>query len=288
MSSSYPENLKEVRTARAGRLKHPILRFVGAFLMPTVFFLTSTVIFFIVYIIWDYLLAGKVSDWFVLLFVVIMFSTVLFTIRELYYSVFPWKRLFVNFEDEELSSVPELELLELSLQRGNPKIIEEQIIQKYRNPLPEETPNLNSTEEASEENHDPLPEETPNLNSTEQASEENHDPLPATALKESTNFDVDTIPKDLGSFLNNIEREEKFIYLQCIIILYSFNYFNENHQWLLNAALKGGHSEDIHFGDKTKWSHLARKMEFKDLRDYDLCIKEMEVHIIGNLKEYFI
>ncbi|MDA7789010.1 hypothetical protein N8976_03815, partial [Gammaproteobacteria bacterium] len=107
-------------------------------------------------------------------------------------------------------------------------------------------------------------------------------------LKENVVTDWDAIPKDLASFLNNIEREEKFIYLRCIIILYTVNDFNETHQWLLNAILKGGHSEDIHFGDKTKWSHLARKMEFKDLRDYDLCIKEMEVHIIGNLKEYFI
>ena len=288
MSDSYPENLEEVRTARAGRLRHPILRFIWAFLMPTVFFLTSTVIFFIVYIFLDYLFAEEVPEWFFFLFLVILFFTASLTIFELYYSLFPWKRLFVNFEDEELSSVPELELLELSLQRGNPKIIEEQIIQKYRNPLPEETPNLNSTEEASEENHDPLTEETPNLNSTEEASEENHDSLPATALKESSNFDVDAIPKDLASFLNNIEREEKFIYLHCIIILYTVNDFNETHQWVLNDTLKGEHTVDIHFGDKTKWSHLARKMEFKDLRDYDLCIKEMEVHIIGNLKEYFI
>ena len=287
MSSSYPENLKEVKTARAGRLRHPILRFVRAFFIPTGFFLISFVIFFIGFILLDYLFAEKVLDWFFFLFLIIMFLTVLLTIRELYYSVFPWKLLFINFTDEELRSASYQELLELSLQRGNPKITKEQIIQKYRDPLPEETPNLKSTEQASEENHDPLPEETPNLNSTEQASEENHDPLPATALKESTNFDVDVIPKDLMSFLNNIEREEKFIYLQCIIMLYTVNEFNETHQGILNTVLKKEHSIDTHFGDKTKWSHLARKMEFRDLQDYDLCIKEMAAHIVGNLKEYF-
>ena len=132
-----------------------------------------------------------------------------------------------------------------------------------------------------------MPEETPNLKSTEEAAEENHDPLSATALNESTNFDVDAIPKDLESFLKNIEREEKFIYLQCIIILYTVNDFNEKHQMILTILLEREHTLDIHFGDKTKWSHLAKKMEFRDVRDYDLCIREMKAHIVGNLKEYF-
>ena len=70
MSSSYPENLKEVRTARAGRLKHPILRFVRAFFIPTRFFLISFVIFFIGFILLDDLFAKKVLDWFFFLFLI--------------------------------------------------------------------------------------------------------------------------------------------------------------------------------------------------------------------------
>ena len=92
MSESYPENLEEVRTARAGRLRHPILRFIIAFLIPTAFFLFSMVIFFIVFIFIDNFFAGEVPDWFFFLLLVILFFSVSLTIFELYYSVFPGKR----------------------------------------------------------------------------------------------------------------------------------------------------------------------------------------------------